>query len=869
MKKYLLIMSAIGAVGMATHAATLASWTFEEGTVGQKGVGELIAAHPYTDVSGSGNDLGVWVASQHPTYVAAPGGNTAVSFNSYVATRPAIMTDTTQPLDSYDFTGSGWTVECTFKPYEISRGWQTVMGKMGNPNPGSGNMAPRLRFLSRVSDGHFEGGFWDSNNDWQWLQSIMPMVNGTWYSVALVYDDAADTCSLWMSTDGGPYELQGSIAHAAGASLVHGVDVRDDGTTVFDPEWKLGAGMWNGNWDTDYFFGEIAEARVSSGALTPDQFISPVQDRVMILSDNFSNLHGGDQPSDWDLLCRQSGSATPNWFSPAGVLTTDGWLKVTNAIVHTGAIALSDYSFNISLEGTFNPAVGPEAATTVVTLQGLPGEANGVVWQDSPISAVIWKHGWIHLYAGDLDAGITLHANLDPGTISALIGETYAPSNDVYTYEFEVLADSETNGTWGFSINGVTLTNGLPYKFEEARERVLAWWPNSSETSWDNLEISHPAFDEASFVDSFDTTDTTNLNQDVVVRQAAGDISMAYDIADNGNLDMRWKIENGAFCAPALFDTNAAGNASWGFGDYNFASDVVGKDFELSFDVTVDCHEDGVGGLGGWAAIYLLDSSMSMWGADSDFGIHVRGTNAGTHAVYYANDAATGDPANHIIGVSVPMVDQSATRHIQMISYAAAGPGGSNLVDVVVDGAVVASNLVYKFADDTVRKLHYNNGLTDENGGGIYFDNLKIRTLATGDTAYELWVNGKGMGGPDAAVDADWDLDGYNNFEEFAFMGDPEVADNPDPIVSYVVGGGFQTMTYFRRNDLAPKYEVFYSTTAVGTWDAEIGPESPLGAPYVDYAATITPVDGEYDQVDVTADTTASIFFLEVKATDR
>lgn len=876
MKKHLLVLGTIGVLGMAAHAATLAHWTFEGGTIGQKATG-VFPTRPYTDVSGNGNDMGVYVSSQHATYVAAPDDDTAVSFNAWVSTRPAIMTDTTQPLDSYDFSGSGWTVECTFKPFDSTRGWQTVMGKMGNPNPGSGNLAPRLRLLARHgvdSDSRFEGGFWDSNNDWQWIQSIEPLQNGVWYSVAMVYDDAANTCSLWLSTDGGPYILQGSFSHTAGASLVQGVDVRDDGTTVFDPEWKLGAGMWNGNWDTDYFFGEIAEARVSSGALAPDLFIAPVQDRLVILRDDFSNLHGIDVASDWDLLCRQSGIETPNWCNPGGVLTVDGRMKVTTNIVHTGASChtIDDRSFTISWDASFDPSAGG-AENTVLTLQGLPGQDNGIVWSDSPISVVLFEHNWIHCYAGDLDnGGVSMMANLDPGTISATIGETYAVTNKTYHYEIEVLADSDTNGVWNLYVNGSQVAGNLPYAYRQpmSAQRVVAWWPSAGAgcvSYWDNLEIAYPQFKGGVFVDSFDTSDTTDLNQDAAMRQAAGDIDMGY--AHLGSNSANWQVKDGAFFAPS-----SPPDAVEGRGDYNFAPDIVGRDFELSFDVTVTCDATTNGG---WAALYLVDSSLNIWGSDSDFGIHVLGTNSGSGtAAFYLNDSATGEPVNHIVALSDAQIqtatgepyDPTQTHHIQLVSTYGAGPAGANLVDFIVDGVTVVSNLVYDFADDTVRRLQFNNSLGDAGGGGIYFDNVSVRVLS-GFTAYQRWAARKGLGGPDGAVGADWELDGYSNFEEFAFMGDPKGYDNPDAITGYVVGGGSQTITYIRRTDLAPLYEVLYSTTAPGSWEADIGPESPLGPPYVDFAATIAPIDGEYEQVDVDYDTSLPKFFLGVKATDR
>lgn len=267
--------------GVAVEAQTLAYWRFEEGSVGAQPPNQSGVPGPPTpivDSSGNGYDLGVLNSTNAPTYSALVPSSTVSSTG---AANALSLDFAGQPQEIYGrgYTGggindvdlsSGWTVEASFRMDAINTGnTYGVLTKQGKPvaNKGEPPLLFRIRTDGDPDDNdntpnetpHFEArGLDGSGDDWSVDSRLSdPLVAGQWYNVAVVYDGV--TAELYLDRGNG-YQWQ------------VGTQLKTDGWFESTDDWVVGRGFWNGS-PGDWMDGQVDEVRISSGPLSPSQFL--------------------------------------------------------------------------------------------------------------------------------------------------------------------------------------------------------------------------------------------------------------------------------------------------------------------------------------------------------------------------------------------------------------------------------------------------------------------------------------------------------------------------------------------------------------------------------------------------------------------
>jgi len=285
------------------------------------------------------------------------------------------------------------------------------------------------------------------------------------------------------------------------------------------------------------------------------------------------------------------------------------------------------------------------------------------------------------------------------------------------------------------------------------------------------------------FIDSFDTADTTNVNANIESRQAAGELTSVY------NPNLVFSITNNTLAANGILSLRPASN---------FAGPIVGSDFVYSFKLTVSPSADG------WLGLYLLDSGQAGW-TSASFGLRCQGVGDWAFWIHELNGTGayetTGIGVNTISNILGYPYDQTQEHMIQLVSTASVD--GTNSYDLVVDGVVIKSDLLYTHTEDTSRKIV----IHDIGGTGDFFiDDLSLK-LIKGIT-YEDWVvedTGLEVGVNDDRTD-DPDTDSMENLLEYALGGDPLVDDAASilPTFSGIVessGTNYLNYVYRRRVD--------------------------------------------------------------------
>ncbi|RKX37908.1 MAG: hypothetical protein DRP64_16580, partial [Verrucomicrobia bacterium] len=302
------------------------------------------------------------------------------------------------------------------------------------------------------------------------------------------------------------------------------------------------------------------------------------------------------------------------------------------------------------------------------------------------------------------------------------------------------------------------------------------------------------------FHDSFDTGDT-NINVNIESRQAEGFIFSEYFSTNGG-----YSISGNKLLVEDRFSKMQS--------TANFAPWIVGRDFELSFKLTMT--HTGVD----WVSIHLLDDGYGPWG-NNDFGVLARGL--GSPTAFLIGDLADTNDPNHLADISVIEMTQllgtnysKAEEHtIQLVSTASVD--GTNSYDFVVDGVVIRSDLLYADIDDTVRRIDFFTTFATNNPGGALIEDLSLK-LIEGAT-YEDWVADYGLSGSDTNRTADLEYggmgDGMDNLLEYALGGNP-TNDDAAAIMPTTPGlmesGGTNYLVYvYRRRVDAPQRGLDYS----------------------------------------------------------
>ncbi|RKX42145.1 MAG: hypothetical protein DRP64_10285, partial [Verrucomicrobia bacterium] len=287
----------------------------------------------YTDSSGSGNHLSTWGSTSRPT------ATNGVPFSTVPQTGAtnglALDFDRSDDLgtfgaqtlgkmiEPYAFT-NGWTVECSFKTRDYS--WAVVVGKDGRrsdavPGAQEGLASPfgvklcgdpNWREYKRIGVNFVDGAGYD-----RWVWSLVPVVLGNWYDLAVTCDNSI--VSLYLREEGqADYVLQDYCPVAGGTSF-----------DLWEKPWMVGRGMYN-NGATDWFNGLIDEVRISNVALDPAKFLQAPGD--------FS-----EPPAEPGPTCNLDGGQL-SWNSTNDAfyaveystnLISNDWRTVTNGIAAT------------------------------------------------------------------------------------------------------------------------------------------------------------------------------------------------------------------------------------------------------------------------------------------------------------------------------------------------------------------------------------------------------------------------------------------------------------------------------------------------------------------------------------------------------
>lgn len=174
-----------------------------------------------------------------------------------------LIAPTTGTLAAEPFTN--FTIEAFFRLDNLN-GWQTVVGRDDDGNPGQGGGPQALFYLSKAGGVVGEG----LNNAFRielidrsgvnlQVNSRSVPVVGTWYHVAAVGDSAKGTLTLFVNgvAVGSTTGFTGLLAPTAGS----------------DTPWTLGRGDY-GFANVDFLRGDLDEVRFSRAALPPSQFLN-------------------------------------------------------------------------------------------------------------------------------------------------------------------------------------------------------------------------------------------------------------------------------------------------------------------------------------------------------------------------------------------------------------------------------------------------------------------------------------------------------------------------------------------------------------------------------------------------------------------
>ncbi|MEY4488192.1 MAG: hypothetical protein RIQ79_700 [Verrucomicrobiota bacterium] len=230
-----------------TNAAAITSATDSVGTNALSALGAPLyssASLPYTSIprTGAANTLGANFPATGNQGLVAPTGDT---------------------LANTQFTD--FTIEAFVRPSSLD-GWQTIVGRDDDANPGQGAGGQSLFYLSKAGGAVGTGvinGFRieliDRNgSNLQVNSTFVPSV-GTWYHVAAVGNASTGILTLYVNGT-----AVGSTPGFTGLFVP---------TTGSDTPWTVGRGDFAAN-DGDFFRGDIDEVRFTRAALPVTQLLN-------------------------------------------------------------------------------------------------------------------------------------------------------------------------------------------------------------------------------------------------------------------------------------------------------------------------------------------------------------------------------------------------------------------------------------------------------------------------------------------------------------------------------------------------------------------------------------------------------------------
>lgn len=214
MKKMIIAAGLVTAFAVASQAAVVEYWDFEDGSLQSGTAG---AFTPAGEVNGSGYSAGVngtqmhgWNSTgglqfQDSTLGNGVGGNLE-AYSDHMDGYIYDADPTSTPMMSWS--SASWTVQMHLRIDDMD-GWETVMAKMGS----SYGVNESDFYLQRRGDQGADGVMrlnYQNAAGRTVLDGTTALQAGVWYGIAVVADDVNDTLSLYLDSGNG-YVLDGQL----------------------------------------------------------------------------------------------------------------------------------------------------------------------------------------------------------------------------------------------------------------------------------------------------------------------------------------------------------------------------------------------------------------------------------------------------------------------------------------------------------------------------------------------------------------------------------------------------------------------------------------------------------------------------------
>lgn len=283
--------------------------------------------------------------------IPATGAQNALGVNFPASGNNGLIAPLTGTLAEEPFTN--FTIEAFFRLDNLN-GWQTVVGRDDDGDPGQGNGSQALFYLSKSgSNNGFRIELIDRSGANLQVNSTTVPVVGTWYHVAAVGDSSKGTITLYVNG--------AAIGSATGFT---GLLVPSAGS---DTPWTLGRGYY-GIADVDFLRGDLDEVRFSRAALPPSQFLNSANGVAVV------NPSVTVSPGAQTVAVGSSVTLTATGTSNMGGTVTYQWYKddvllsgETNATlsVNTASTAGSGSYKVVVTDNTPGYAVTADSSTSV------------------------------------------------------------------------------------------------------------------------------------------------------------------------------------------------------------------------------------------------------------------------------------------------------------------------------------------------------------------------------------------------------------------------------------------------------------------------------------------------------------------------
>lgn len=268
-----------------------------------------------------------------------------------------LIAPTTGTLASEPFTN--FTIEAFFRLDNLN-GWQTVIGRDDDGNPGQGGGPTALFYLSKAGgvvgtglNNAFRIELIDRSGVTLQINSQSVPAVGTWYHVAAVGDSAKGTLTLFVNgvAVGSTTGFTGLFVPTAGS----------------DTPWTLGRGDY-GFANVDFLRGDLDEVRFSRAALPPSQFLNSANGVAVV------NPTVTVSPGSQTVATGASVTLTANGGSNMGGTLAYQWYKdgvllsgqtSSTYTVNTASTSGSGVYRVVATDNTPGYAVTADASTTV------------------------------------------------------------------------------------------------------------------------------------------------------------------------------------------------------------------------------------------------------------------------------------------------------------------------------------------------------------------------------------------------------------------------------------------------------------------------------------------------------------------------